>query len=173
MSEQPAEHCGHDCCDTPNMPFHDHFLDVDECPDCHSYREKVRELRERATALSGEVAQAMSDTPEQIVDVGPEAWRVLNAAAAFGHAGGSALLLRDFLAAAREAGWSLVRLDDAPLIELHPCCTDSTGQPMTSPAGAVVSGNGECAEFLLPVGDYRLIRVPVGSGDTEEKGENG
>ncbi len=31
---EPAEHCGHSCCNTPHEPHHDHFLTPDECPRC-------------------------------------------------------------------------------------------------------------------------------------------
>lgn len=55
MSERAAEHCGHDCCEHPHMPFHDHFLDPDDCPLCRRQREREQELRERAQALADEI----------------------------------------------------------------------------------------------------------------------
>ena len=30
----PGDDCGHHCCDEPFNPFHDHFLDYDDCPSC-------------------------------------------------------------------------------------------------------------------------------------------
>lgn len=61
MSIEPAEHCGHLCCDTPNEPFHDHFLDAEDCDLCRSLREEERKLRERVTAPADEIAAKEED----------------------------------------------------------------------------------------------------------------
>ena len=53
-------------------------------------------------------------------------------------------------------------LADAPTVDMRNCCTNGQGEQMVSPLGfgnPVVSGNGECAEFVLPEGVYALVRV--------------
>lgn len=53
-----GKHCGHDCCDEPHNPFHDHFLRPDQCNNCIA----IGRAREEAVAdikrLHGLISEA-------------------------------------------------------------------------------------------------------------------
>ena len=51
MSIEPAEHCGHLCCDIPNAPFHDHFLEPEQCGQCQRALALDADLESKRTAL--------------------------------------------------------------------------------------------------------------------------
>lgn len=55
---------------------------------------------------------------------------------------------------------AVLSLPGVEIVEMHPCCMNHEGKPMCSPSGVVVSGNGECAEFLLSAGRYAIIPIP-------------
>lgn len=47
MSKQMGRHCGHDCCDEPQNPFHGHFLEPEDCQLCVRARFELQALQRR------------------------------------------------------------------------------------------------------------------------------
>lgn len=75
MALEPGEHCGHDCCDIPNAPHHQHFLGPEECGQCKGVRERQAAATRAVEAAAVETRFAIGDRPKSKRADGRHAWR--------------------------------------------------------------------------------------------------
>lgn len=89
MSIEPAEHCGHLCCDIPNAPHHDHHTGPDDCAGCQRTLALApdAELRAQVDALRQSVTE---------FEVGPEQFQLTPTADSYSFLANGAFTVHNF-----------------------------------------------------------------------------